>query len=187
MDDSQVEQDPARLPWRRSRDGEMSNQTQHLNGCTEGKDGPCPPCAERNRKKRFKSYLPKGRVLLVDDEDIIRRATGAALRLMGYDVAIAWDGEEAIGFYKTARESGNPFHVVIMDLTIRGGMGGREVIKRLLSIDAGANVILSTGYTDDPVVEHFKDHGFRGVIQKPYGVEDLEIALERSMAGAKED
>ena len=81
--------------------------------------------------------------------------------------------------YKKARESGQPFDVVIMDLTIPGGMGGKEAIKKLLEIDPYAKVIVSSGYATDPIMSDYKKYGFSAVVTKPYSVEQLEKILHR--------
>ena len=87
------------------------------------------------------------------------------------------NGEEIIKLYKKAMDSGEPFDVVIMDLTIPGGMGGQIVIKKLLEIDPDAKAIVSSGYTDDPVISNFEGYGFSGFIPKPYMLEDLRKVL----------
>ena len=84
--------------------------------------------------------------------------------------------------YKKAKESGNPFDIVIMDLTVPGGMGGKEAIKRLLEIDPGVRAIVSSGYSNDPVMSNFKRYGFKGVVAKPYKMKDLAEVLRRVIA-----
>jgi CheY-like chemotaxis protein len=93
------------------------------------------------------------------------------------DVAAAGDGAEAIEIFSTARESGQPFDAVIMDLTIPGGMGGKEAVSKILEIDPKARVIVSSGYSDDPVMADFRTHGFCAVLPKPYRIDELENVL----------
>ncbi len=123
--------------------------------------------------------LPRGegRILVMDDEDIVRSTARQMLGHMGYEVELARDGAEAIKIYKEARESGKPFAAVILDLTVPGGMGGKEAIKKLMEIDPGVKGIVSSGYSDDPVMAEFEKHGFRGVIPKPYSIEELGKTL----------
>jgi len=99
------------------------------------------------------------------------------LKRLGYEAELARDGAEAIRRYTTATESGNPFAVVIMDLTIPGGMGGKETIKRLLEIDPQVRAIVSSGYSNDPVMADFQKHGFCGMVAKPYEVKELARVL----------
>ncbi len=101
------------------------------------------------------------------------------LRYMGYEVGYATDGVEAIHLYKNAKELGQPFNVVIMDLTIPGGMGGKEAIKRLIELDPEVKAIVSSGYSSDPVLAMYEQYGFREAMAKPYRIEDLKQVLEK--------
>jgi two-component system cell cycle sensor histidine kinase/response regulator CckA len=120
-----------------------------------------------------------GRILLMDDEEIVRDVTGEMLRYMGYGVEFAKDGAEAIELYINAKESGKPFDVVIMDLTIPGGMGGKEAMGKLLKIDPAVKAIVSSGYSNDPVMADFRGYGFSGVVSKPCGLKELGEALNK--------
>jgi PAS domain S-box-containing protein len=124
-----------------------------------------------------KPMTGQGRVLVMDDEPEILNFAQAALKRLGYEAELARDGAEAIRRYTAATESGNPFAAVIMDLTIPGGMGGQEAIKRLLDIDPQVRAIVSSGYSNDPVMADFQKHGFRGVVAKPYEVKELARVL----------
>jgi CheY-like chemotaxis protein len=115
----------------------------------------------------------KGTVLVMDDEAVVREIFGEILNHLGYGVEFAKDGNEVIEIYQKARDGGNPFDLVIMDLTVPGGMGGREAIERLQKIDPGIKAIVSSGYSNDPIMSDYKKYGFRGVISKPYKIEDL--------------
>lgn len=114
-----------------------------------------------------------GTVLVMDDEEIVKDVSGEMLKLLGYKVEFANDGKEAIELYKKAMDSGRPFTGVIMDLTIPGGMGGREALKSILEINPKAKVIVSSGYSSDPIMGDFKNFGFCGVISKPYRVSEF--------------
>ena len=125
-------------------------------------------------KERGEDQLAgKGKILVMDDEESVRKVAGEILKTLGYEVEHAGDGREALAIYRKAKESAVPFDAVIMDLTIPGGMGGREAVGELLRIDPGAKVIVSSGYSQDPVMANFRDYGFAGVISKPYRVSEL--------------
>jgi CheY-like chemotaxis protein len=115
----------------------------------------------------------------MDDEKGVREIAGRLLKHIGYkDVEFAGDGAEAIKLYKAAMESGNPFSVAILDLTIAGGMGGEIAIQKLLKIDPGVKAIVSSGYIDDPVMAKHRDHGFSGMVAKPYTIAELRKAVQ---------
>jgi len=118
-----------------------------------------------------------GSVLLMDDDEDILDVVGEILRTTGYRVEIARKGEEAIKMYRDAMENGRAFDVVIMDLTIRGGMGGKDAIAELIKIDPGVKAIVSSGYSNDPVMADFRRFGFVGVLQKPYSLAYLAKAI----------
>jgi PAS domain S-box-containing protein len=125
-----------------------------------------------------KTIAGKGRILVMDDEEMVRRIVGQMLSLLGYDADYANDGAEAIEMYRRNRESGTPFDAVIMDLTIPGGMGGREAIRELLRLDPEIKAVVSSGYSNDPVMSDCKAHGFKAVIVKPYQVRELGEVLK---------
>jgi len=126
-----------------------------------------------------KHKLPngQGRVLVMDDEPNILNFSHVALKRLGYEVELARDGAEALRRYREAAEAGKPFDAVIMDLTIPGGMGGKEAIKHLLELDSQAKAIVSSGYSNDPVMAEFQKYGFRGVVAKPYEIRELARVL----------
>jgi PAS domain S-box-containing protein len=131
------------------------------------------------KKEAGKEQLLKGdgRVLVMDDDEVIRDASKNILTVLGYDVVIAHDGTNAIAAYQKAKETGKPFDAVIMDLTVQGGMGGKETAAKLLEIDPGAKVIVSSGYSNDPVMADFEKYGFKGVVTKPFRMKDLGKAV----------
>ena len=133
--------------------------------------------------KKKKLLKGDGRVLVMDDEDVIRMIVGRMLKSMGYEPEVAESGEEALEKYRQAMESGRRFDVVIIDLTIRGGMGGMECIKKLLAMDPRVKAIVSSGYSDDPVMSSHQEFGFKGIITKPYQIEDLSEILNRVLTG----
>jgi len=123
-----------------------------------------------------------GDILVMDDEAIIRETVTAMLEHLGYNVDSAAGGEEAINMYRLRLEKKNPYDVVIMDLTIPGGIGGQEAIKILLEIDPHAKALVSSGYSHDPVMANFKQYGFSGVIAKPFQLKKIAVLLEEVLA-----
>jgi len=126
------------------------------------------------------SDMPKkgrGKILLMDDESMIRDLGSEMLRRLGYQVFTTRDGLEAITVYKKSKDCGEPFDAVIMDLTIPGGMGGKEALKELLDVDPGIKAIVSSGYSNDPIMGDFKKFGFAGVLSKPYSVKEMSDVL----------
>ena len=126
-------------------------------------------------------FTGKGRILIMDDEEILRQVIGEMLTFLGFRVSCARDGDEAIGLYVKAKEDGDPFDVVIMDLTIPGGMGGREAVQKLIEIDPAAKAVVASGYSNDPVMANFADYGFKAVVAKPFSIEELGEALDRML------
>ena len=120
-----------------------------------------------------KTISGEGNILVMDDDKMVRDVAGGMLRLLGYKVDFAENGEEALEKYREAKGSEEPFDVVIMDLTIPGGMGGRFAVEKLLKIDPGAKAIVSSGYSDDPVMSNYTQFGFSSCIKKPYRVAEL--------------
>lgn len=120
-----------------------------------------------------------GRILLMDDDEIVRETGGVLLGLLGYEVDFAADGNRTLVMFKQARDAGKPYDVVIMDLTIRGGKGGKETIKDLLAIDPAAKAIVSSGYSNDAILSNYRQNGFSGIIIKPYTMDELGDELKK--------
>lgn len=119
----------------------------------------------------------KGKILVMDDDDMVRNVISEMLRSAGYKAELTKDGAEAIELYQKARKSRESFDVVILDLTVPGGMGGKEAIKKLLFIDPEVKAIVSSGYSNDSVMSNFKDYGFSAVISKPFKAADISEIL----------
>ncbi len=120
------------------------------------------------------------RVLLMDDEPIIRDLGVRALAYGGHETVVVGDGRAAIEAYGVARAAGRPFDVVILDLTVPGGMGGEEAVRELLRLDPAARVIVSSGYASNPVMARYREHGFCAVVPKPYEIEALLRTVEHA-------
>lgn len=128
--------------------------------------------------KKQASYLNgTGKIMVMDDEEFVREFVSDLLKGEGYQVECVKDGTEAINLYKNAADSGKPFNVLIMDLTIPGGMGGRDAIRRIKEMDPKAKGIVSSGYSNDPIMSSYKEYGFSGVLTKPYRYDDLMKTL----------
>jgi len=116
-----------------------------------------------------KSLIPpkgEGRILLMDDEENVRDVVSSMLEVLGYEVEVTKDGEEALRVYKSAMRSDKSFDAVILDLTVPGGMGGEETLRRLKDISPGVKAMASSGYANDPILSDFEKHGFSGALSK---------------------
>jgi CheY-like chemotaxis protein len=137
----------------------------------------------KKKEAEIRPITGKGKIMVMDDEEIIRTSLGEILTFLGYEPEFARNGEEALATYKKAIDSGQSFDAVILDLTIRGGMGGKETIKKLIEIDPKVKAIVSSGYSTDPVMADFKNYGFRGVVAKPYDIKELSKELDDVING----
>ena len=113
----------------------------------------------------------------MEDEEVIRELLHGLLTGTGYEVELTKDSAEAVERFTKAKESGQLFDAVILDLTVPGTMGGKEVIKKLLEIDPDVKAIVSSGYSTDPIMSEYKKYGFSAVVTKPYSVTQLEKTL----------
>jgi len=149
------------------------------------------PAADHAEIPAAPEVVPDGavraRVLFMDDEEPIREMAQMFLARLGSEVVGAADGAAAVEAYRQALASGRPFDVVIMDLTVPGGMGGREAMEQLRKIDPNVRAIVSSGYSRDPVLGSYRQHGFAGILPKPYGLDQLRKVvgdvLNRSGSG----
>jgi len=124
------------------------------------------------------TLIGRGRVLLMDDQDLIRDLANELLTDLGYEVCAVKDGAEAVTVYREAQQAGKHFEVVVMDLTVPGGMGGQEAILKLRQIDPHVRAIASSGYSNDPIMADYHKYGFVGVLPKPYTLDELAEALK---------
>jgi CheY-like chemotaxis protein len=126
-----------------------------------------------------------GRILLLEDEDIVVRAARRMMTELGYECAVTGDGSETLALYAAEKAAGKPFDAVIMDLTIPGGMGGKEAGAELRRRHPEAVIIVSSGYSDEPVMADYKAFGFDAVLPTPYRYEDLDDTLARLLVKNK--
>jgi len=144
-------------------------------------------CGERDAPRPAASpetqVVPKAKVLLIDDEQILLDVTGSMLKHIGYDVVTAQSHGEAMAYYRQAGEAGRPFSLIIMDLTMRGDDGGEIAIRRWKETHPEARVVISSGYMNDPVIEEYWKYGFVGAMVKPYSLVELKSSLEKILAG----
>ncbi|OPZ71141.1 MAG: Blue-light-activated protein [Verrucomicrobia bacterium ADurb.Bin474] len=156
--------------------------------------------SEEGQGARFSVYLPAGQsvdphaasreeapvrgygsILVMDDDAMIQQTIGDMLDYLGFQAHFADDGHEALRVYRKAKESGNPFRLVMMDLTIPGGMGGLEAIRKLKEYDKDVVAVVSSGHPNDPVMQQYERFGFRAVIRKPYTLRDLEDVIRQTL------
>jgi two-component system cell cycle sensor histidine kinase/response regulator CckA len=143
-----------------------------------------PAFAAREKAKLLKptmvtSSIRTSKVLVMDDEPIVRDVAGELIRALGHEVEFSAHGEEAIVKYQMAKQFGKPFDLVILDLTIRGGMGGAETIRKLMAIAPGVKAVVSSGYSDDDNVQNHQKQGFKAFLKKPYNVDELREVLDK--------
>ncbi|MFI5304937.1 MAG: PAS domain S-box protein [Nitrospiria bacterium] len=130
-------------------------------------------------KKNDAILYGSGRILLMDDDEMVRTMASAMIQKLGYKVEVATKGEEALEMYRKAKERNQPFHAVILDLTIPGGKGGKQTIQELLAYDPNIQAIVSSGYSTDPIIDNYQEYGFQGCVPKPYRMQDLSKTLSQ--------
>ncbi len=123
---------------------------------------------------------PEGRkrILLMDDEEMLADLAKTMLEHLGYEAGVALNGEQAVEMYAEAMEQGREFHAVILDLTVKGGMGGKEAMKKLLYLNPNVKAVVSSGYLSDPAMSDCTGYGFKATLSKPYAMERLKEVLE---------
>lgn len=136
--------------------------------------------AEKRTSHREEQSLPS-RILLMDDEVMVMTVIAKVLERFGHTVVTAQNGEEALRAYSIAMESGDGFDLVILDLTVQGGMGGKHCLEQLKKIDPAVVAVVSSGYSNDPVMSNYEEYGFAGMIAKPYSIEELAEEIQRCL------
>ena len=138
------------------------------------------PVAE-NRDAELDAVSGSGRILVMDDEEVVRDIAQAMLEQLGYAVDCAKDGAEAVALYQEKQAAGTPYSAVIFDLTIPGGMGGQEAIGLLLKVDPAVRAVVSSGYSNDPVMANYREYGFSAVLKKPYRLQEMSTILQQCL------
>ena len=134
-----------------------------------------------SQQKEANIQIGKGKILVMDDEAPVRGLLSEMLELCGYTYQTAKDGAEALNLFWRAREKGMPFHAIILDLTIPGGIGGREVLQKMIEIDPEVKAIVVSGYSNDPVLANFQDYGFKGRVAKPFKLAELSEVIHKAV------
>ncbi len=124
---------------------------------------------------------------MMDDERMIRKLVEQMLSPFGYDVALAQDGTEAVELYRSAMESGKPFDAVILDLTVKSGMGGKTAVQKLLEINPHVKAMVLSAYFNDPVMTDCKKYGFAAALPKPFTKKALKDTLSEVLMGKSAD
>jgi signal transduction histidine kinase/ActR/RegA family two-component response regulator len=145
--------------------------------------------ASRRLLPKEKASVPAGvlgkrKILVMDDEEVVRKLVRRLLQQMGHEVEMAEDGQSAVAAYERAKDQGHPFDAVILDLTIRDGVGGQETIRELLKIDPAVKAIVVSGYSNDPALLEPERYGFKGVLRKPFDRHSLRTVLARVLEPA---
>jgi CheY-like chemotaxis protein len=123
--------------------------------------------------------LRQGRILVMDDEQVVRTNLGRVLKQMGYQPELAADGETAVELYARAKEAGRCFDAAILDLTVRGAMGGEEAVRALRVLDPTVRAVVMSGHSDNAVMQEYSQYGFKGALTKPFDRESLLNVLSR--------
>ena len=125
-----------------------------------------------------------GKIMIMDDEETVRDVAAMMLVHCGYEVVKVSDGKEAVDLYKEARVDGS-IDLIIMDITIPGGMGGKEAIKEILGVNPNAKVIVASGYSNDPIMADYRKYGFKASVAKPFSIKQLSTAVQGVLSAEK--
>ncbi|MCP4023641.1 MAG: response regulator, partial [Desulfobacteraceae bacterium] len=128
-----------------------------------------------------KPCIDSAKILIMDDDNQVRNIAEKIIKKFGFEVGLASEGLQAVEMYEQALKTDAPFDLVLMDLTIPGGMGGKEAVQKVLSIDRKAKVIVISGYSNDPVLANFEEYGFKGMLEKPFKIEELKKIIEKTL------
>jgi signal transduction histidine kinase/CheY-like chemotaxis protein len=129
----------------------------------------------------------RGRILVMDDEEMVRDIASEMIRMLGHEVVCVENGARAVETFVESRESGRPFDVVILDLTVKGGEGGEGAVRRLRDIDPSVRAVVSSGYANNQVMSDYRAHGFSAFLSKPYRIEALRDCLNRLLERPQPD
>jgi CheY-like chemotaxis protein len=123
----------------------------------------------------------RGRLLVMDDEEVIRDVVSGMLDYLGCACGLAATGEEALALYAKALAEGKPYDLVMTDLQVAGGMGGEALVREIHALDPAACVLVSSGDSQDPVMQRYREHGFQGMLKKPYSIRNLSAMLDEML------
>jgi len=166
----------------KNHDGLITVDSELHQGTTFSIYLPRSPVKVRKKGKgRKREYLHRtGRILIIDDEEVVRDVAGRYVQHIGYQPDLAGGGKKGIAMYETALKKGCSYDAVLLDLTMPGGMGGKEVAKKIRALDRGAKIIASSGYSTDPIMSNFKKYSFDGALAKPYQITELsDVCMSR--------
>jgi len=141
------------------------------------------PVVKKEKSGEIEFSPQTGRVLIVDDEHVVRDVAERIVKLLGYQPEVAAGGKKGIELYESALKKGCPFDAVLLDLTMPGGMGGKEAAAKIRELDRSAKIIASSGYSTDPIMSNFKKFGFSAALIKPYRIEELSQILNKVIQG----
>lgn len=158
-----------------SEPGEGATFTVYLPASDRPSPAPASP--------KPKAAMGTGLIMVMDDDENIRRSLATALRLLKHPTVVTARGEECIEEFKRLKTEGQPVQAIILDLTIPGGMGGLETLEQLLKLDPGVNTIASSGYSEGGALANYKEYGFKDILPKPFSIEQLREAIGRFPAG----
>ena len=140
------------------------------------------PASENKNPLSENETASKQRILIMDDDEAVCEIATQMLKFIGYESAVSMDGDQAVAMYEEAREAGQPFAAVILDLTVPDGPGAEETVKRLEALDPNVVALISSGYFDDPAVSQFQEYGFSGAIIKPFRLKALASVLKAALS-----
>jgi two-component system cell cycle sensor histidine kinase/response regulator CckA len=165
----------------RNHNGKIDVKSEIGHGTTFVIYLPAAATVKREEQARQAAASPgrTGRILVMDDDPVILDVAGELIRALGHSAEFSKEGTEAVAKYREAQRSGCPFDIVILDLTIRGGMGGVETLRLLSEIDPGVKTVVSSGYSDDEAIAGYREQGFKAVLKKPYHFDELRDVLNR--------
>ncbi len=158
-------------------DSEVNKGTTFTFYLPAAEEAVIPPYSKESEAMR-KIISGTGRILIMDDDELIRKALGRLLDDLGFETAYAPDGAAALELFKQAHSTGKPFRAAILDFSIPGGMGGVETLARIREIDPEAKAIITSGYANAPIMAHYEDYGFQGRLAKPFTAVELSEVLK---------
>ncbi|KAA3599126.1 MAG: PAS domain S-box protein [Calditrichaeota bacterium] len=164
-----------------TKEGKGTTFFIYLPSLDKFKDAVVSP-SRKSETSKDNDILANKTILVMDDDNLVREVIGNLFEMLGLEVFLAEDGEEAVEIYKNAFEENKTIDLVVTDLTVPGGMGGKDLIIELLKIDPKIKAVIISGYYNDPVMAHFEDFGFKGVIQKPFEMSELIDEVKRVLS-----